>query len=46
MKRLIVKRYGRIIKGSGLIERVHQEDFCQALGYPPEKKYKQEGGNG
>lgn len=41
---LIVKRYDRIIKDTGQIERVHQEDFCQALGYPPEKKYQQEGG--
>ena len=41
---LIVKRYDRIIRDNGRIERVHQEDFCQALGYPPEKKYQQEGG--
>lgn len=25
-------------------ERLHQEDFCQALGVPPEKKYQTEGG--
>ena len=24
--------------------RLHQEDFCQALGYPPETKYQNEGG--
>jgi serine/threonine-protein kinase HipA len=24
--------------------RLHQEDFCQALGFPPEHKYQQEGG--
>jgi len=26
------------------VQRVHQEDFCQALGVPPEKKYANEGG--
>lgn len=26
--------------------RLHQEDFCQALGVPPEIKYEQEGGPG
>lgn len=29
---------------NGAVVRVHQEDFCQALGYPPERKYQQEGG--
>ena len=29
---------------SGESMRVHQEDFCQALGFPPERKYQQEGG--
>lgn len=24
--------------------RLHQEDFCQSLGYPPETKYQNEGG--
>ena len=24
--------------------RLHQEDFCQALGFPPETKYQNEGG--
>lgn len=26
------------------MRRVHQEDLCQALGYPPEKKYQHDGG--
>jgi len=26
--------------------RLHQEDFCQALGLPPELKYEKEGGPG
>ena len=28
----------------GMVLRVHQEDFCQAMGFPPERKYQQEGG--
>ncbi|GEM_PF-1688147 len=23
---------------------MHQEDFCQAIKFPPERKYQQEGG--
>jgi serine/threonine-protein kinase HipA len=41
---LITKRYDRIYKPDQSIERVHQEDFCQALGYPPHLKYQNEGG--
>jgi serine/threonine-protein kinase HipA len=26
------------------VHRLHQEDFCQALGIPPERKYASEGG--
>jgi serine/threonine-protein kinase HipA len=39
-----VQRYDRIISPDGAVARVHQEDFCQALGFPPERKYQQEGG--
>lgn len=41
---LIVQRYDRTTGADGSVTRVHQEDFCQALGYPPERKYQQEGG--
>lgn len=41
---LVVARYDRVEDASGLVRRVHQEDFCQALGLPPERKYQQEGG--
>lgn len=41
---LIVERYDRLINSNGVVERLHQEDFCQALGFPPERKYQQEGG--
>lgn len=45
---LQVERYDRIHPRSASakpnIERVHQEDFCQALGIVPETKYQKEGG--
>lgn len=41
---LQVKRYDRLLLSDGRLERIHQEDFCQALGVPPELKYQQEGG--
>lgn len=40
---LLVKRYDRVETGQG-IERLHQEDFCQAMGISPEMKYQREGG--
>jgi serine/threonine-protein kinase HipA len=41
---LVVQRYDRVTLPDGSIVRVHQEDFCQAMGFPPEHKYQQEGG--
>jgi serine/threonine-protein kinase HipA len=41
---IVIQRYDRIIGQDGTITRIHQEDFCQALGFPPERKYQQEGG--
>lgn len=40
---LIVERYDRDLT-TDPIRRLHQEDFCQALGLPADKKYQQEGG--
>ena len=40
----LVSRYDRSVSESGIVTRVHQEDFCQALGLPSEKKYEREGG--
>ena len=40
---LIVERYDRDLT-TDPIRRLHQEDFCQALGLPAERKYQQEGG--
>lgn len=36
---LLVTRYDRIRK-EGAVRRIHQEDFCQALGRPPGAKYE------
>ncbi len=36
---LLVERYDRVISEAG-VQRLHQEDFCQALGKPPAAKYE------
>lgn len=41
---LLVERYDRSRHKDGHSERVHQEDFCQALGRSSETKYQHEGG--
>jgi serine/threonine-protein kinase HipA len=43
---LLVERYDRRIDADGNILRLHQEDFCQALGIPTRIKYQNEGGPG
>ena len=43
---LLLARYDRAADEAGRLRRLHQEDFCQALGYPPELKYEQQGGPG
>jgi serine/threonine-protein kinase HipA len=43
---LLVERYDRRTSFSGAIQRLHQEDFCQALSIAPELKYEDEGGPG
>jgi serine/threonine-protein kinase HipA len=48
MEYLLVERYDRVSRqdsdGKPILERIHQEDFCQALGIVPETKYQKEGG--
>lgn len=45
---LLVERYDRIYRADlgqePVLERLHQEDFCQALGIVSEMKYQKEGG--
>lgn len=49
-KALVVTRFDRSrqvgAKGQEWIARLPQEDFCQALGYSPLKKYESDGGPG
>lgn len=41
---IVVERYDRVVHPDGSVERLHQEDFCQAIGAPPERKYEEDGG--
>ncbi|MCA1832180.1 MAG: HipA domain-containing protein [Actinomycetota bacterium] len=41
---ILVERYDRMIRADGSVERIHQEDFCQATGTDPDKKYEEDGG--
>jgi len=40
----VVNRYDRDMDDNGNIVKIHQEDFCQAMGIPPEKKHESDGG--
>jgi serine/threonine-protein kinase HipA len=42
----LLRRYDRRQTPRGDIHRIHQEDFCQALGVPRTKKYQSQGGPG
>jgi len=42
---IVVDRYDRVVTAEG-VERVHQEDACQALGIHPARKYENDGGPG
>ena len=39
-----IARYDRLWDERGEVQRLHQEDFCQAMGYGHEKKYQEHGG--
>jgi serine/threonine-protein kinase HipA len=41
---LLVKRYDRQSDRAGRVQRLHQEDFCQAMGYTSAQKYAADGG--
>lgn len=44
---MLVARYDRTLRersGQRYLTRLHQEDFCQALGYFPHQKYERDGG--
>lgn len=42
----LVERYDREPGTGDTLNRIHQEDFCQALGYGYDQKYEAEGGPG
>lgn len=41
---IVVSRFDRLSDRAGTIDRIHQEDFCQASGRLPEAKYEARGG--
>jgi serine/threonine-protein kinase HipA len=43
-KLFVVERNARAVGADGSVERIHQEDFCQARGTPPDTKYEEDGG--
>ena len=45
---IVIERFDRLpaAPGSAFVQRVHQEDMCQALGLMPGRKYQQDGGPG
>lgn len=43
---LLVTRYDRRTGPDGAVRRLHQEDFCQALGIVADRKYAADGGAG
>jgi serine/threonine-protein kinase HipA len=43
-KLIVVQRYDRVVAPAGDVHRIHQEDFCQATGVPPDTKYQEDRG--
>ncbi|HMI73794.1 MAG TPA: type II toxin-antitoxin system HipA family toxin [Steroidobacteraceae bacterium] len=45
---IVIERFDRLPEapGSAFVQRVHQEDMCQALSVMPGRKYQQDGGPG
>jgi serine/threonine-protein kinase HipA len=43
-KLIVVERYDRVVGADSSVKRIHQEDFCQATGTPPDTKYEEDGG--
>ena len=43
---LQVQRYDRVLNPQGQMQRLHQEDMCQALAYASGRKYEADGGPG
>lgn len=45
-KYLEIERYDRRVVADAQVERIHQEDFCQVLGYLERSKYQKDRGPG
>lgn len=43
---IVVERYDRRRDADGSLQRIHQEDMCQAMSVDPSQKYEAEGGPG
>jgi serine/threonine-protein kinase HipA len=43
-KLMLVERFDRHVSADGSVERIHQEDFCQAFGLSPDFKHEEDGG--
>ena len=43
---LLITRFDRVMDDEGVVTRLHQEDFCQALGFMSKNKYEENGGPG
>src|SRR3546814_12145140 len=43
---LLIERYDRTSGSDGAIQRLHHEDFCQAMGYAGALKYENQAGPG
>ena len=41
---IVVARYDRVTDSVGSLQRVHQEDMCQAMGLPAARKYQSDRG--
>jgi serine/threonine-protein kinase HipA len=41
---IVIERYDRYVRPDGRVERIHQEDMCQALSVYPASKYAEQGG--
>ncbi len=41
---IVIERFDRRLDSNGNVERIHQEDLCQAMKMAPTKKYEEDGG--
>lgn len=44
VRAFVTTRFDRRVSAEDVVTRIHQEDFCQALGVYPSRKYEEDGG--